>query len=88
MAAQAFSTEPSAPSIQRHHPPVIGHDVAFIKMEQKLKEAMNRIAELTNEKENLEHLNIQLQEETDTVGEWAAVAFSRNRKLFPSRIQD
>ena len=68
-ATAAFSMKPSAPPTQRHHPPVIGHDVAYIKMEQKLKEAMNRIAELTNEKENLEHLNIQLQEETDTVGE-------------------
>ena len=63
--------KPSASSAHRHHPhpPVIGHDVAYIKMEQKLKDAMNRIAELMNEKESLEHLNIQLQEETETVGE-------------------
>ena len=50
---------------------MIGHDVAYIKMEQKLKDAMNRIAELTNEKESLEHVNIQLQEETETVDESA-----------------
>ena len=69
-AAQPFSMKPSASSAHRHHhPPVIGHDVAYIKMEQKLKDAMNRIAELMNEKESLEHLNIQLQEETETVGE-------------------
>jgi FtsZ-binding cell division protein ZapB len=51
-------------------PPVISNDVAFVKLEQKLKRAMNQIADLSAEKESLDHLNIQLQEETDTVGEW------------------
>ena len=49
--------------------PVISHDVAFVKLEQKYYEAMNRVATLSEEKEDLEHLTVQLQVETETVGE-------------------
>ena len=62
-------SKPAAAPSNNAHPPVISNDVAFVKMEQKLKRAMSQIAELSAEKEMLEHLNIQLQEETDTVGE-------------------
>lgn len=48
--------------------PVISRDVALIKLEQKFKDAMNQIADLSAEKEQLEHVNVQLQEETETVG--------------------
>ena len=40
----------------------------MLKLEQKFKSAMAQVAELTGEKEQLEHLVVQLQEETDTVG--------------------
>ena len=84
-AAQPLNMKPSASSTH-HHPPVIGHDVAYVKMEHKLKDAMNRIAELMNEKESLEHVNIQLQEETETVGE--SPFHSQIVKLFPLRFRD
>ena len=48
--------------------PMLSRDVASMKLEQKFFDAMNRIAELLAEKEQLEHLTIQLQEETETVG--------------------
>ena len=48
--------------------PVISHDVAFLKLEQKFNQAMERVASLATEKDYLEHLNVQLQEETETVG--------------------
>ena len=51
--------------------PVISNDVAFVKLEQKFKRAMDQIADLSSEKERLEHVNVQLQEETDTVGKIA-----------------
>ena len=50
--------------------PIISPDVAFVKLEQKFNAAMSRIAELSTTNEELEHVNIQLQEETETVGEW------------------
>ena len=49
--------------------PIISPDVAFVKLEQKFNAAMSRIAELSTTNEELEHVNIQLQEETETVGE-------------------
>ncbi len=49
--------------------PKISSDVAFVKLEQKFSQAMDKIATLVTEKEYLEHLNVQLQEETETVGE-------------------
>ena len=50
-------------------PPVISPDVAFLKLEQKFNSAMFKIAELSSVNEELEHVNVQLQEETETVGE-------------------
>ena len=50
--------------------PIISKDVAFLKIEQKFNEAMEKIAGLTSEKEQLEHIIVRLQEETDTVGEY------------------
>ena len=49
--------------------PVLSPDVAFVKLEQKFNQAMERLATMATEKEQLEHLNVQLQEETETVGE-------------------
>ena len=42
--------------------------VALLKLEQKFKDAMAKCADLSFEKERLEHLVVQLQEETETVG--------------------
>lgn len=38
------------------------------KLEKKFKEAMENVAELTDEKQRLEHLVLQLQGETETIG--------------------
>lgn len=38
------------------------------KLEQRFKETMERVAELTEEKQKLEHLVLQLQSETETIG--------------------
>lgn len=42
--------------------------VRLQQMEQKLKKTMNEIAKLDEEKEKLEHLVMQLQGETETIG--------------------
>lgn len=38
------------------------------QLEQRFKDTMERVAELTEEKQKLEHLVLQLQSETDTIG--------------------
>ena len=53
--------------------PVISKDVAMLKMEQKLKQAMEKVADLSSEKEHLEHTIVRLQDETDTVGEYITI---------------
>ena len=50
------------------HPPVLRPEIAILKLEQKFKDAMTKNADLSSEKERLEHIVVQLQEETDTVG--------------------
>ena len=53
--------------------PILSRDVAMVKIEQKLTEAMQKIVDLTSEKEHLEHTIIRLQDETDTVGEYITI---------------
>lgn len=38
------------------------------KLEKRFKETMEKVAELTDEKQKLEHLVLQLQSETETIG--------------------
>lgn len=38
------------------------------KLEKRFKETMEKVAELTDEKQRLEHLVLQLQSETETIG--------------------
>ena len=45
----------------------------MVKIEVKLKEAMQKIVDLTGEKEYLEHTIDRLQDETDTVGEYITI---------------
>ena len=45
----------------------------MVKIEQKLTEAMQKIVDLTSEKEHLEHTVARLQDETDTVGEYITI---------------
>jgi len=40
----------------------------IIKLEKRFKETMEKVAELTDEKQKLEHLVLQLQGETETIG--------------------
>jgi hypothetical protein len=53
--------------------PLLTPDVAAIKLESKFRQAMDRIAELAAEKERLEHVNVQLQVETEAVGECVCI---------------
>ena len=59
--------------------PPLSPEVALLKLQQKFKKAMQDNVELSTEKEQLEHLVVQLQEETDTIGEYITI-YQHQRK--------
>lgn len=62
-------------------PPTIATSEAVEKLQQRFNQLMEQVAELTDEKQNLEHLVLQLQSETDTIGEYIALYQNQRRML-------
>ena len=62
-------------------------EVALMKVEQKFSQAMHQIAELSAEKEQLEHLVVRLQDETDTVGEYITI-YQHQRAKQKEQLQE
>ena len=58
-----------------------------MKVEQKFSQAMHQIAELSAEKEQLEHLVVRLQDETDTVGEYITI-YQHQRAKQKEQLQE
>ncbi|XP_006608625.1 golgin subfamily A member 2-like [Apis dorsata] len=54
------------------------------QLEQRFKETMERVAELTEEKQKLEHLVLQLQSETETIGEYITL-YQKQRAVLQNR---
>lgn len=54
---------------------------AMDKLQARFKRTMNEIADLTEEKQRLEHLVLQLQSETETIGEYIALYQTQRRLL-------
>ncbi|CAK9807897.1 Golgin subfamily A member 2 [Anthophora plagiata] len=57
------------------------------QLEQRFKETMERVAELTEEKQKLEHLVIQLQSETETIGEYITL-YQKQRAILQTRARE
>ncbi|XP_043674043.1 golgin subfamily A member 2-like [Vespula pensylvanica] len=57
------------------------------KLEERFKETMEKLAELTDEKQRLEHLVLQLQSETETIGEYIAL-YQRQRAILQERAKE
>lgn len=57
---------------------------AMLKLQARFTRTMGEIAELTEEKQRLEHLVIQLQGETETIGEYIEL-YQNQRKLLRQR---
>nr|XP_034177776.1 golgin subfamily A member 2-like isoform X1 [Osmia lignaria] len=57
------------------------------QLEQRFKETMERVAELTEEKQKLEHLVLQLQSETETIGEYITL-YQKQRAVLQSRARE
>lgn len=56
------------------------------KLEQRFKETMEKLAELTDEKQRLEHLVLQLQSETETIGEYIAL-YQQQRAILQDKAK-
>lgn len=59
------------------------HD-AMEKLQERFRRTMDEIADLTEEKQKLEHLVLQLQGETETIGEYVAL-YQQQRRLLKQR---
>ncbi|KAK6622995.1 hypothetical protein RUM43_008847 [Polyplax serrata] len=57
------------------------------QMEEKVRKTMNEIALLDEEKEKLEHLVLQLQGETETIGEYITL-YQKQRMVLKQRAQE
>ena len=56
------------------------------KLEGRFKETMERVAELTDDKQRLEHLVLQLQGETETIGEYISL-YQKQRAILEERTK-
>ncbi|KAL6444057.1 hypothetical protein ACFW04_001777 [Cataglyphis niger] len=59
----------------------------IIKLEKRFKETMEKVAELTDEKQRLEHLVLQLQGETETIGEYITL-YQKQRAILGERWKE
>ncbi|XP_014286970.1 golgin subfamily A member 2 [Halyomorpha halys] len=67
------------------HEPVSVETIVMI--ENKLKKTMDKIAELSDDKQRLEHLVLQLQSETETIGEYVTL-YQNQRSLLKEKAEE
>lgn len=60
---------------------------AMEKLQDRFRRTMDEIADLTEEKQKLEHLVLQLQGETETIGEYVALYQTQRRLLKQREIE-
>ncbi|XP_034945665.1 golgin subfamily A member 2-like [Chelonus insularis] len=59
----------------------------LMKLEKRFKETIERVAELSDEKQRLEHLVLQLQGETETIGEYITL-YQKQRAILHLKAQE
>ncbi|XP_055390347.1 golgin subfamily A member 2-like [Condylostylus longicornis] len=57
---------------------------AILRLEERFKKLMGEVADLTDEKQQLEHIVLQLQGETETIGEYIAL-YQSQRKILKNK---
>uniref|UniRef100_A0A1B6EI66 Golgin subfamily A conserved domain-containing protein n=1 Tax=Cuerna arida TaxID=1464854 RepID=A0A1B6EI66_9HEMI len=66
--------------------PVVSPEM-MLKLEEKFRKTMTELADLSDEKQRLEHLVLQLQSETETIGEYIAL-YQIQRGMLRQRAQE
>lgn len=77
-------TKPEPQEICEHSANALDRESAMKHLEQKFLKTMQDIANLTEEKQRLEHLVLQLQSETETIGEYIAL-YQHQRGILKQR---
>ncbi|XP_037827095.1 cyclic AMP-responsive element-binding protein 5-like [Lucilia sericata] len=73
--------KPVQPTTGHTTTPRIATEEAVEKLQQRFTQLMTQCADLTEEKQRLEHLVMQLQSETETIGEYIALYQTQRRIL-------
>ncbi|XP_012262693.2 golgin subfamily A member 2-like isoform X2 [Athalia rosae] len=60
---------------------------AVKKLEERFKDTMEQVAELSDEKQRLEHLVLQLQSETETIGEYVTL-YQKQRGVLQEKAKE
>lgn len=71
-------------SLPSENKDAVNNSELIIKLEKRFKETMEKVAELTDEKQKLEHLVLQLQSETETIGEYITL-YQKQRAVLGER---
>ncbi|XP_024946857.1 golgin subfamily A member 2 isoform X2 [Cephus cinctus] len=75
----------STQTVEKEEPSI--QPEAVRKLEEKFKTTMEKIAELSDEKQRLEHLVLQLQGETETIGEYITL-YQRQRAILNQKQKE
>lgn len=78
IASPAFEPDANDAVLFTHHIPT---EEALVKLQERFTRTMTDIADLTEEKNRLEHVCTQLQGETETIGEYIALYQSQRQQL-------
>uniref|UniRef100_A0A1I8PDG3 Golgin subfamily A conserved domain-containing protein n=1 Tax=Stomoxys calcitrans TaxID=35570 RepID=A0A1I8PDG3_STOCA len=75
------ATELVSRNVPSQSPQHIATEEAVEKLQKRFTQLMSQVADLTEEKQRLEHLVMQLQSETETIGEYIALYQTQRRIL-------
>ncbi|XP_067626579.1 golgin subfamily A member 2 [Eurosta solidaginis] len=76
-----FNKKYSTSSSNTTSTPQLATEEAVEKLEQRFTRLMSQVADLTDEKQRLEHIVLQLQGETETIGEYITLYQTQRRML-------
>ncbi|XP_045760539.1 golgin subfamily A member 2 [Maniola jurtina] len=75
------------PKLDMHSDNIIPKQDAMIKLQERFLNIMDQVANLSDEKHRLEHIILQLQNETDTICEYVAL-YQQQRSLLKKREEE
>ncbi|XP_046467621.1 golgin subfamily A member 2 isoform X2 [Neodiprion pinetum] len=84
---ESYSIGDTAPPISEQQAMMSVSPEAVKKLEERFKHTMERVAELSDEKQRLEHLVLQLQSETETIGEYVTL-YQKQRGVLQERAKE
>ncbi|XP_046736998.1 golgin subfamily A member 2-like [Diprion similis] len=84
---ESYSNGVLTPPITEQQAMVSVSPEAVKRLEERFKDTMERVAELSDEKQRLEHVVLQLQSETETIGEYVTL-YQKQRGVLQERAKE